>query len=163
LYSDPDPKALGLVALGGQIVKFDPVTGDTAPVLPEPQKSDAGGNTSNQEGEGRKGSIENSAFAAYGNSFKKTGRVDKNLYIVTIMQGDEGDSLLLQDMTPIQGQLRPPLRLAFGDHIDMDVNRLNGTITFTLQGFKFPDPNNIPKENMNNGKAVPPFRHMVGL
>lgn len=45
----------------------------------------------------------------------------------------------------------------------MDASRANGVIVFTLQRFKFPDPDHIPPESIQNGKVVAPVQHMVGL
>ena len=57
LYSAADPKGKGLVARGGNIVQFDPVTGDTTPVLPNPPKKADNNAQTSQEGEGRKLSL----------------------------------------------------------------------------------------------------------
>ena len=161
LYSLSDSKGHGLVALGGNIVEFDPITGDTAPVLPPAAKNDA--STGGEEG--RKSTIENSFFNQYGTSFKAAEWFADQKYIVAIMKGDEGETLLLQDMTPVQGQLKPPIALGSGDHVDMDLNRKDGRIIFALQGFKITerDIKNIPPEYIKNGKVTPPYRHMVGL
>jgi len=163
LYSAADVKGKGLVARGGNIVEFDPVSGDTTPILPTPPKQADTNSQTSQEGEGRKGSIENSFFANYGTSFKDAAWFGSEKFIVTIMKGDEGETLLLQDMTPMQDALRPPVPIASADHIDMAVDRNNGVIVFTLQGFRFPDPNHVPPEFVKNGKVVPPFRHEIGL
>ena len=162
LYSTADSKGEGLVARGGNIVEFDPVSGDTTPILPNPPKK-ADANQTSQEGEGRKGSIENSYFGTFGTAFKDAAWFGGDKYIVAIMKGDEGETLLLQDMTPVQDALRPPIPLAAADHIDMDVDRKTGIIVFTLEGFRFPDKDHIPPEFIKNGKVVPPFRHEIGL
>jgi hypothetical protein len=168
-YSTTDPKGLGLVALGGVIVEFDPVTGDTSPVLPSPPDKNAQDQAGSEEG--RKGSIENSFFSQYGSSFKSAVWFDDNKFIVAIMKGEEGETLLLQDMTMVQdpttGQmvLRAPIALGSGEHIDMDVNAKTGCIVFTLQAFKITerDIKNIPPEYIKNGQVAPPYRHMIGL
>ena len=160
IYSTSDSQDPGLVAMGGIIVNFDPVTGDTAPVLP-PSSKDESGNTEN----GRTSSIESSPFATYGTSFKEAAWFDDKKYIVAIMRGDEGDTMVLQDMTPVDGKLNLPIPIVAGDHIDMDVNRKTGCIVFTLQFAKWPssDPAQVPPEFIKNGKVVLPFHHMIGI
>jgi hypothetical protein len=156
-YSSVDPDEKALVALAGKIVEFDPATGDTVPILP-PRVREAG----SAEG-GRVSSIEGSLFAPYGSSFKSAAWFGKKKFMVAIMKGDTSETILLQDMTPVDGQLRRPMPLGSGERIDMDVSPTRGVIVFTLQGFKFPDPTRIPPESIQNGKVVTPFRHAIVL
>ena len=53
--------------------------------------------------------------------------------------------------------------MATGDRIDLDYNRTTGNVVYTVQGFRFPDPNNVPPEFVKNGKVITPFRHLLAM
>jgi len=159
IYSGDDPSSgKGLISMGGMIVEFDPVTGDTTPILPPTQKN------TGQSSEGRISNIEGSLFAPYGTSFKSACWFDGGKYVVCVMRGENGEILLMQDMTPItENQLPPPYIIMAGDSIDIAYSRTSKQVAYTLQGFRFPDPNSIPPQFIQNGKVIAPIRHMVGL
>jgi hypothetical protein len=161
IYSGKDPSSgEGLVAMGGMIVKFDPVTGDTSPVLPPVIKDSESNNSEN----GRVSSIEASLFSGYGTSFKEACYFGGDHYVACVMGGENGEILLIQDMRPLpNGQFSPPQPVIAGDAIDIDYNRHNGSIVFAMKGFRFPDPDHIPPEYVKGGKVVPPVEHVVGM
>ena len=161
-FSGTSDKGNALVGLGGMIVQFDPITGDTPPVLPPALKDQSGKTT---EG-GRMSSIESTPFGNYGNSFKTAFWFgEDNKYVVAIMKGDNGDVLLLQDMSLYDGQFMSPAPIVAGDHIDADYNRKTGCIVFTVEHVRVPsdDPTQVPADFIKNGKVVLPFRHAIGI
>ncbi|MEA2552390.1 MAG: hypothetical protein QOJ65_566 [Fimbriimonadaceae bacterium] len=157
VYSQADQNARGLVASGGKIVEFDPVGGAAALVLPPTARAVQ----SNPE-EGATSSMD-IMYGRYGNSFKKAAWFGGKKYVAAILKGDRGETLILQPMEAKDGRIQPPLPVSGGDRIDMDVSPKTGQLVFTVQGFRFPDPDQVPPEFVKNGKVVPPFRHFIGM
>jgi hypothetical protein len=61
------------------------------------------------------------------------------------------------------GQFNPPVAVATGDRIDIDYSRRTGMVVYAVQGFRFPDPSNVPPAFVKNGRVVTPFRHVLAL
>jgi hypothetical protein len=156
IYCDPDAtNGQPLVASGGKIVQFDAASGTTGPILPPTSKAI-------NSSEGSVSSME-AMYGNLGTSFKEAVSFG-NGYILAILRGDRGETLILQDMKPnANGQFNPPAPLATGDKIDIDYCRRTGAVVYAVEGFRFPDPNNVPPEFVKNGKVVTPFRHLLAI
>jgi hypothetical protein len=102
-------------------------------------------------------------YGRYGNSFKKAAWFAGKKYVAAILKGDRGETLILQPMEAKDGRIQAPLPFSAGDKIDMDVSPKTGQLVFTVQGFRFPDPDQVPPEFVKNGKVIPPFRHFIGM
>lgn len=153
------PTGAALVVANGTVLKFDPVVGTTSPMIPPPVKTTG----DNSEGGGSIGGMEQ-IYGDIGTSFKSAVWYGtKKDSILGILKGDRGETLILQDPNVVGGRLRPPMLIAAGDRIDLSMCPANGKVIFTVLNYRFPDPNNIPPQFIQNGRVVVPFRHMAGL
>ncbi len=149
-----------LVSVGGFVQDYNPRTGELKQVLPPI------GNTAaqNEEG-GGVGSFE-AVYRDLGTSFKeaKWGK-DREMVIATLRR-DDGEVLIIQKLARVEGpagsSLAAPIPVAAGDRIEFDVDR-NGRVAYSIQGFKFLDPRNVPEEFIQGDRVVPPFRNALGL
>lgn len=156
IYSDPDPtNGQPLVASGGKIVTFDAAAGTTAPVLPPTAKAV-------NSDEGNVSSME-AMYGDLGTSFQSAVNFGVG-YILAILRGDRGDTLIVQSMKQNEaGQFSPPMAMATGDRIDIDYNRNTGAVVYSVQGFRFPDPEHVPAQFVKNGRVITPFRHELAM
>lgn len=160
LGSDRESNARPIAVYGGEkIVEFDPVAGVLSPILPP--SSDAG--STGEAEEGRTGWLERSAYGRFGSNFRKAQFVGGRRWLAMVMRGERGETLVLQDLEPVDGQLKPPAGVAAGDHVEFIVNPLAGEIIFCVQAFRVPDLSAVPKELIKDGKVKLPNRHMVGV
>jgi hypothetical protein len=147
----------GLLIGGGQVMEFEPKSRKTYQLLP-PSAQFAG-----EGGEG--GSMDPMVvYERYGTSFRQAMATPDRALIYTIMRSDLGDALVLNFMVPPPGaeQIPPPLGLVAGDRITMDM-AADGTLVVGVEGFRFPDPENIPEEAIVDGRPQVPYRNAVML
>lgn len=81
-------------------------------------------------------------------------------HIVAIQRRDTGEALIVQPMTGPEN-MRVPLTVAAADRIDFDIDRTTGQIYYSLQGFQWVNPEDIPEEFIKNGRAVKPFANAL--
>ena len=156
IYSDPDAtNGQPLVASSGKIVRFDAASGTTAPVLPPTAKAV-------NSDEGNVSSME-AMYGDLGTSFRQAVDFGHGL-LIAVLRGERGDTLILQNMNPNSaGQFSPPNAIVSGERIDLDYNRQTGNVVYTVQDFRFADPNNVPPQYVKNGKVITPFRHLLAM
>jgi hypothetical protein len=150
-----------LITQGGFVLAFDVREATSQQLLPPPGQVTVGA----EEGSGGTGQFE-SLYKRFGTSFRSArwaGGGDE--YIVAIMKGDEGEVLLVQRNPLLAKEVDDlvPRPVFGGERIDVDVDPQTGIVAFTVLNFRFPDMENIPKENIKDGKAVKPFIHGVFL
>ena len=146
--------------LGGFVRELDPATGKAQQILPPVNAEIAQSGAGDEEG--TEGSL--SVYGALGKSFRIARYLPGKGSIVAVLRRDEGESLVFQDMTPgANGKLPKPRPVAAGDHVDFDIDPTSGTVAFTVQNFRWPDPAAAPEQFRKNGRITVPFRNMVGL
>ncbi len=149
--------ANGLLIGGGQVMEFEPKSRKTYQLLPPSSQMSGDG------GEG--GSMDPMVvYERFGTSFRQAMATPDRALIYTIMRSDVGDTLVLNFMSPPPGadQIPPPLGLVAGDRITMDM-AADGTLVVGIEGFRFPDPENIPEEAIVDGRPQVPYRNGVML
>ncbi len=154
--TDDDP----LIVMGGFVRQLDPSTGKTPQILPPVNAEIAQSGAGDEEG--TEGSL--SVYGTLGKSFRVARYLPDKRGIVAVLRRDEGESLILQDMTPgANGKLSKPRPIVAGDHVDFDIDPTSGTIAFTVQNFRWPDPATVPEQFRKGSRLTVPFRNMVGL
>lgn len=157
----PEANANALLTAGGFVLQFDPKDGTTRQVLP-PRVVERGG------GETGAGSQFDLLYSRLGKSFRSAKWGKDRSYIVALMIRESGEQvLILQGFEPVKGRdgqmaLPPPVALASGERIDYDVSS-DGKVVYSTTGFTFPDPEQIPKEFIQNGEAVKPFQNALTM
>jgi len=144
-----------LVLAGGFVLEFNPREASTQQVLPP-----VGREIAQAEAEGGQGAASqfDAAYKRIGNSFKQARWGKDRKCIVAVMRRDEGEALVVQDMT----RAVPPYPLVAGDKVEFDVDRKTGEVVFVVSGFRVVDPEQAPKEWIKDGRIVVPFDHMIG-
>lgn len=149
-----------LIAAGGFVRELDPATGGAEQILP-PVNAEIARSGGGDE-EGTEGSL--SVYGSLGKSFRIARYLPDRKSIVGVLRRDEGESLILQALTPGEnGKVPKPQPIAAGNHIDFDIDPTSGTVVFSVQGFRWPDPASVPDQFRKNGRLTVPFRNMVGL
>ena len=149
----PDANETALITAGGFVLEYDPKEGSTRQVLPPVGK---------ERGEGEEGSASQfeQIYQRLGTSFRqaKWGK-DKNIVAAVMRREDEGEILIVQDLSTGKS----PYVVVAGDRIEFDIIPTTGQVAFVVNGFRFPDPSQIPPEAIKNGKVTTPFHSLVGL
>lgn len=150
-----------LMVCGGTVQRFEEKKKITPQVLP-PASSEI-----TQSSDVEAGGSDAEFQAYYGNigTAFRYARFDKNeRYIVAVMEREGGEVLIIQDIEPDKnGNPVHPMPVVAGDHIDFDIDPKSGNVVFTVQNFKFIDPDHPPEQFIKNGKVVRPFNHAVGM
>lgn len=158
---DPGNKT-ALVVSGGTIIELEPLNGTSKQLLP-PQKLDA-----RSQGEGGATGQFDQLYASLGTSFKTARWSKDKQHIIAVMRRETGEVLICQDISTlpnldISDPKARPILIAAGEKIEFDIDPVSGDVAYTLQGFQWPDPRQIPPEFLEKGKAKNPFRHMIGI
>jgi Tol biopolymer transport system component len=158
-YSDKaEVEAAGNTALltqGGFVLAFDIRETSSQQLLPRPS-----GVSVAEEGGGGAGQFD-ALYKRYGNSFRSARWAGNGEYVAAIMKGDEGEVFIVQKLEGSTAEDAMPRAYFGGDRIDMDVDPKTGRIVVTVLNFQFPDLENIPRENIKNGRSVKPFLNGV--
>jgi len=154
---EKDSEAKGLLTTGGLVQEFDPNNSSTAQVLPPSQKEisqsqgDESGTESQFEG----------IYGTLGTSFREGQWCGGHRYIAAIMEREAGESLILQDMQPVDGKLPTPKPLVTGEHIEIAINPKDGNIVYCLQNFQWPTA--TPPADKNGKPIKKPFVNAIGV
>lgn len=152
-------EAAGLTALitqGGFVLAFDIRETSSQQLLPPP----GGVTVGSDEGSGGSGQFD-ALYKRFGNSFRTARWAGSGEHIAAIMKGDDREVLVIQKLGGKTPEEAVPVALFGGERIDMDIDPKTGKVVFTVLNFKFPDMDNIPAENIKNGRAVKPFLNGV--
>jgi hypothetical protein len=150
----PDTSAEALITSGGFVLRFDPREMRTRQVLPPVDKNFAQRSAAPDEGAASQFS---GVYSKLGRSFRQAKWTKDRAFIVAIMRREEGEVLVLQNMT---GELQPPAPIVAGDRIDMDVDRATGQIVFAVRGFRFLE-DQLPPDAVAAGKIERPFENAL--
>ncbi len=154
---DPLANERALVTQGGFVQEFVPADKTTSQLLPPVEK-----NRSNTT-EGGAGGQMDALYARLGSSFKEAKWTKDRNWILAVMSRESGEVLVLQNVkSSAQEPFKPPIAIAAGEKIDFDVS-VTGDVVFSIYAFEFPVPEQVPKEFVKNGRAVPPYRHALML
>lgn len=150
----PGANDAALITAGGFVLEYEPRGGTTFQVLPPIGKERA----ADEEG-GFGGQFEQ-AYQRIGTSFRiaKWGK-DKKVVVAVMRREEQGEILVVQRLDKVQ----PPQAVIAGDRVEFDVSPTTGEVYFSVSGFQYHDPNQIPPEAVKNGKAQVPFHNLVGM
>jgi hypothetical protein len=149
-----------LMICGGTVQGFDPAKKTTPQLLPP-----ATANITQSTAEDVQGGAEAEFAAMYGGlgtAFRYARWCKSDRFIAAIMQREGGEVLIIQDTELKDGHLPAPSVIAAGNRIDFDVNPADGSVVYTVQEFRFPDPEHVPAQYRKNNKLTRPFAHMIG-
>lgn len=156
-----DSTVSGLVTAGGFVLEYAPREATLRQILPP---------TSGEGARGEDGGVVgqfDSVYQGIGQSFRLAKWTQDREWIVATMRREQGGEVLVaQQMTPVQNPqtgvsaVPPPAVLAAGERIDFDV-AATGAVVYSVQSFRFPDPQRVPPEFIKDGKVVPPYRHAL--
>lgn len=155
--NEPDGEAKGLLTTGGLVQEFDPNNSSTAQVLPPSQKEIT---QSQGEESGTESQFEG-IYGTFGTSFREAQWCSGHRYIVGVMERETGETLILQDMQPVEGKLPTPKQLITGEHVEIAVNPKDGNIVYCLQGFQWPTLE--PPTDKNGTPLKKPFVNAIGV
>jgi len=161
--ADPttDPESMCLTITGGYVGGFDPKTRATPQIIPPMSREITQGTSEDNQG---MEALFEQMYGSLGTSFRYARYCKGGACIAAIMERDSGEILIIQKMTPdTSGKLPPPIPVIAGDHVDFDVNPKDGSIVYTVNNFRLPDMENVPKQFIKDNKIVMPYRHVVGI
>ncbi len=151
-----------LMISSGMVLGFDPVRKVTPQLLPPPTP-----NITQSSSEDLQGGADAEFAALYGSlgtAFRYARWCKNDQFIAAIMEREGGgEVLIIQSIQLKDGRLPPPTAICAGDHVEFDVNPHDGSVVYVVQGFKFPDPQNVPAEFKKNNKVTRPFAHAIGF
>lgn len=151
----PEDNTSGLLTAGGFVLEFDPKEVATRQILPPVGKNRQGGE-GGQEGTA---SQFEQIYQRLGNSFRAAKWLKGKQYVAAVMRREEGGEILIvQDVV----NFSRPVPIMAGNRIDFDVSQTEPKVFFTVNGFFFHDPNQIPPEAVKNGKVELPFTSIIG-
>jgi hypothetical protein len=146
----------GLLVSGGFVREFDPRKGTMMQILPPV----VGAQQVEGEEGGAGGQFE-TLYKSLGSSFREAKWGKDRKSVVAIMRSDEGEILIRQPLELQASQDGPPsfpapITLAAGDRIDFDV-AADGTIAYSVVGFRWPDMRRVPPEFIKDNKVTRPY------
>ncbi|HVL38987.1 MAG TPA: hypothetical protein VM328_06305 [Fimbriimonadaceae bacterium] len=143
-----------LLVRGGMVFELDPASGAEIRVVPRPENQRSGGDEEQMAEEGLATELR----------FKRARWTPDRGWIVGVRRTETGEALVLQNMTPNEQGLLPPLvTVAAGQKVEFDVNPRTGEVVFTAQSFQFPDLRRVPPEFVKDGRVTRPFHHWIGM
>lgn len=149
-----------LVVAGGNVRELDPKTKKTPQILPPANAEIA--QSSGDEGPTTEGSF-SAIYGSLGKSFRIARYIGDKRYIAAVMRREQGELLVIQDLQPVNGRVPKPHPIAAGDRIEFDVNSKDGSVVFSVQNFRWPDPSQAPEQFRKGNRVIVPFRNMVGI
>lgn len=152
----PGENDTAVITSAGFVSEYSPKDGSIRQLLPPT----TGGNV--QVGE-ESGSVDQfaAAYSRIGETFKTARWGKDRRFMIATMKREDGDVLMMQDFQPTaEGTLPPPYPIFAGESIAFDV-AADGSVTASVQDFRWIDPEQIPEEFIKDGKATKPFLHGV--
>lgn len=150
-----------LITAGGFVLTYKPIDGSTRQILPPVTGERAGTE------EGGAGGQFAAIYERFGESFKEARWGPNRESILAVMRRPEGgEVLVLQSLKVVADEktgvnrIEPPVAVAAGERIEFDLAP-DGKAVVCILGFRFPDPQNVPKEFVKNGRVVAPYRHAL--
>jgi len=155
---ESDSEAKGLLTTGGLVQEFDPTNQSTAQILPPTQKEI----TQSKSGEekGTEGQFEG-VYGSLGTSFREAQWCGNKRYIAGVMRRETGETLIVQEMQPVDGKFPQPRQLITGEHLEFAVNPKTGDIVYSVQGFQWPDA--TPPADKDGKPMKKPFINALGV
>jgi hypothetical protein len=165
----PADQPTALVIKAGVVVDFNPKDGTAHQLVPVVGKSptQAGGD------EAGMGTQFGSQYEHLGTSFREAHWCKNRKYIAGIMRGDDGETLVVicldPSATPSGLDDGQPHGIVKGEHIDMAIDPSSGKIAYSVNDFRFIDPEamikskDTPPEMIKGGKLIKPFRNLLGI
>ena len=162
-FSKADPPKMGVVIAGGNVLQaqFESSKTTLEQIMPPINKNRVAG--SEGEGTSEGGSI----YSKWGNSFRQAFYLPGHTGMLAVMRRDDGEVLVFHDfrMTGDPPQPKRPVGILAGSRIQLDVTD-DGRFVVSQQDVTVPDPEQVPKEWLKDGKLFPnlggtPFHHMI--
>jgi Tol biopolymer transport system component len=150
-----------LIISGGSVESLDPKTEQSPQHLPPSTSTITEGSADDEQG-GSEALFE-ALYGKLGTSFSYARWCKGDRYIAAIMDRDGGQVLVLQDMTPKDGKLPKIIPVVAGDHVQFDISPKDGSVVFIVQGFQWPDLDNIPPAFVKGNHITTPFRNLIGF
>ena len=151
---------LPLIVSGGFVRELDPQTGKTPQVLP-PVDAEIAQTASDENGSGTEGSL--SVYGGLGKSFRIARYLPGKEAIAAVLRREEGEILVVQSLVPVGGKVPRPKPVVAGDHIDFDLDPTSGTLVYAVQGFRWPDKDQVPPQFRVGNRVTTPFRNALGM
>ena len=148
----PNVADSGLITLGGNVFDFNQRDKGLKQVLPPTDFARAGD-------PGQAEAIQ-TAYERIGSSFKSAKWGKNREVIYAVMQGESHDVFIVNYMDGIGEMSSGPAPLFAAHSIQFDV-AADGTAVVSVQGFEYPDLENIPKEFVRDGIALKPYRNAL--
>ncbi|MCW5943842.1 MAG: hypothetical protein KIS66_16545 [Fimbriimonadaceae bacterium] len=148
---------IGLVLSGGRVLEFDHKEAAMRQLLPP-----LGREVGRSEEGGAQGQFDQ-MYEKLGSSFRIAKYGKNREWIAAVMRRQEGgEVLILQSLLPardsdddITKALKSrPLPIVAGDRVDIDVNVRTGAILFAVQGFDFPDRDELERVTLISDAAA---------
>lgn len=155
----PDPKETNpLFVYGGLIWELDPKSGKASKKFPPDDGTKKGEVALNEEGSG-----ENVGSFGMGAEIKaRTARyIGDREYIAFIRKNDEGEQLVVAKADSAKPEDRKIV--AVGEKISFDVDQVNKRVIYTVAGFHWPNPAEVPPQFIKKDRMTVPFQHLVAL
>lgn len=145
-----------LIVYGGMAWELDPANGEATQVYPPKQgknePKELRDETTDQTGSG---------LGSSGDAHVRQARYFGGMTWVAVISKTESGGDLLRVQKLDAEEKKQSGTLAAGDRIFMDVDPKSGRLFFSVLGFQWPDPNNIPPEFIVKGVAKKPFQHYL--
>lgn len=148
-----DATDFGLMVSGGNVIQFDPKSGEARQLLPPVSKEMGGGDQG-------AASPFDAQYSRLGRSFKEAKWNKDKTWLAAVMRREAGGEILIVQDT--EGK-QAPIAVVAGDRIEFDVSPTENKLIYTVAGFDFTDPEDIPEAFIKNGRAIKPFRNGVGV
>lgn len=158
--TDPEANATMLLVSAGVIQEFDPIKQSNPQVLPP-----IGAEITQSKGGDEQGTEGQFAamYGSLGSSFRVARWCKGKKFIAAIMRREQGEVMIIQSMTPVEGRMPAPIAVAAGDRIDLDVNPKDGSVVYSVQGWRWPSVEQIPPEFRKGNHITTPVRHQLAV
>lgn len=148
-----------LITSGGFTLEYVPKDMSTLQLLPPEGKEVTV--ASDEEGGGQSDQF-SGVYSKLGTSFKSAQWCKDKNWIAAVMRRDDGEVLVMQYMHPgSDGQMPQPHLVAAGEHIEFDVNPVDGSVVFIVQNFQWPSDDMIPNQFRKGNKITYPCAHYI--
>lgn len=151
-----------LLVAGGAVRELDPKLKRTPQILPPSNAEIAQGSNDESGSSGAEGSF-SAVYGTLGKAFRIARYFGDKRFIAAVMKRDEGELLVIQDLQPVNEHVQKPQPVVAGDRIDFDIDAKTNTVVFSVQNFRWPDPQQAPPRYRKGNKITVPFRNLVGI
>lgn len=156
----PDAKESDpLFIYGGLVWQLDPKSGKASKIFPPDDGSKKGDVNLNEEGNGEgPGGV----FGTGAEVKARTARyIGDREYLAFIRRDEQGETLIVAKV----GSAKPEDRktVASGEKIFFDVDQAHKRVVYCVDGFHWPDPQNIPPQFVKKDRVTVPFQHLVAF